>query len=179
MERADYLKRVRQWVANIAIGPSTLRNQGAPGVNDAARAFLRTLDLMAIKPTRYHETLNEWTGQLLTKLPEGARNWGTARKAINVFMVAAFFNRVLSKEYNLEQLGNVLETPLDSQAAYEMRRRARMKGRRLPRWSTITGLGSESSQQFQAYALELARGLGLCRAELDLVLWRSAKEHSM
>jgi hypothetical protein len=65
--------------------------------------------------------LNRWTEELRKKLPKKANKWGTARKAINVFMIQVFLNRYLSKEYDLEKLKDILETPLDSQATKELR----------------------------------------------------------
>lgn len=111
------LKTVQQYVANIAIGSSTLRNQGAPGVVNAAICFLGSLNLSNLKVERYPIRLNGWTKSLREKLPQNAKHWGTARKAINIFMVQAFHNKYLSKEYKLGKLRNVLETPIDKDAA--------------------------------------------------------------
>ena len=84
------------------------------GVAEAARNFLTKLDLSVlkkIKPASYPKILEKWTSDLKRKLPKGAKRWGTARKAINVFMVQVFLNKYLSKEYGLDKLKNVLETP--------------------------------------------------------------------
>ena len=48
-------------IAELAIGTSTHRNQGAPGVVSAARKFLKQLDLAAFRtrsPERFQARLN-------------------------------------------------------------------------------------------------------------------------
>ena len=44
----------------------------------------------------------------MQQFPGGAQNWGTARKALNVFMVQAFLDRFLAEEYGLDRLGQCL-----------------------------------------------------------------------
>lgn len=166
-------KLMQRYVANISISGSTLRNQGAKGVAEAAREFLFKLDLSLLKtilPSGYPDILNEWTLDLVKKLPDGARHWGTARKAINVFMVQCFLNKYLAKEFDLDKFEDVLETPLDSYAAGTLRRLA---GRgRLPRWKNIIGLKKEDSDKYQEFASQVATENKLSRACLDIILWR-------
>lgn len=168
-----FLRLMQRYEANIAISGSTLRNQGAEGVAEAARNFLAKLDLsklQTIQLSAYPDILNEWTCNLKQELPERAMNWGTARKAINVFMVQVFLNRYLAEEYGMEKLKDVLETPLDSYAAGTLRRLA---GRgRLPRWKGIIGLKKEDSDKYQEFASQVATENKLSRACLDIILWR-------
>jgi hypothetical protein len=173
MNHTEFLRLVQYRVANVAIGPSTLRNQGASGVNNAARGFLASLDLgelSSIVPADYPKLLARWTDALVEQLPTGARKWGTARKAINVFMVEVFLNRFLAEEYDLDRFGDVLETPLDSEANKEMKRLGGQ--RRLPGWYGIVRLTPADSEKFQSYASFLAAKHELRRATLDLILWR-------
>jgi len=170
----EKLKLMQRYVANIAISGSTLRNQGAEGVTSAARAFLSGLDLNVLgetEPEQYPNLLDEWTEQLRARLPAGARNWGTARKALNVFMVQAFMNKYLDKEYGLNKFGDVLETPLDNKAANKLRKRA--GGGKLPRWNGIINLREDGSQQYQEFASTVARQERISRACLDIILWRA------
>ena len=84
------LKLIQKYVVNISIAGSTLRNQGAKGVTEAAREFVYELDLSKLRntaPSCYLRLLDRWTGDLRQALPRGARNWETARKALNVFMI--------------------------------------------------------------------------------------------
>jgi len=176
MQNQEFLKLMQRYVANISIGGSTLRNQGAKGVAQAARDFLAELDLSGlnkIKPADYPKTLKKWTCDLKEKLPKGARHWGTARKAINVFMIQVFLNRYLAEEYGLNKLKDVLETPLDSYAARGLKRLSSMA--RLPRWDSIKGLTYESSKEYQECASKVAKQKDLTRACLDIILWRPKK----
>lgn len=170
----EQLMLLQKYIANIAISGSTLRNQGAKGVVKKARHFLAQLNLMTfleIEPRNYSDLLNEWTEDLGTELPTGAQNWGTARKALNVFLVQMFMNKYLAELYGLSRFDEVLETPLDSQAARKLRRIA---GRgNLPRWDSIRKLTIEDSQNYQIFAKDYARQQGIPRACLDILLWRS------
>jgi len=170
----EQLEMMQRYVANIAISGSTLRNQGAEGVASVARAFLSELDLNVLRetePEQYPNLLDEWTEGLRARLPVGARHWGTARKALNVFMVQTFMNKYLSREYDLTRFGDVLETPLDSQATRKLRRIA---GRaRLPRWNGIVNLREGDSQRYQEFASTVADQEDIPRACLDIMLWRA------
>lgn len=172
----EKLKLMQRYVANIAISGSTLRNQGAEHVAKNARAFLAELDLSVlsrIEPSEYAEQLDNWTQQLRMQLPEGTRNWGTARKALNVFLVQAFMNRYLAEEYDLCRFGDVLETPLDSQAASKLRKLA---GRgQLRKWDSIKRLKSKDSLRYQEFASVYAKKQGIPRACIDIMLWRVEK----
>jgi len=176
MQKQEFLKLMQRYEANISISGSTLRKQGAEGVAKTARNFLVKLDiskLQTIQPSAYPEILNEWTCNLKQELPEGAKNWGTARKAINVFMVQVFLNKYLSDEYGLNKFSNVLETPLDSQATQGLRMLA---GRgRLPRWEGIKWLRSENSSRYQEFATKFAKEEEIPRVCLDIKLWRAEK----
>jgi len=177
MCKEQKLRHLQRYLANIAIGPTTLRNQGPPGVRREAIEFLEGLDLRRLKRTKprdYRRVLNDWTEKLMGSLPRGARkNFGAARKAINLFMVQVYFNRELAAQYRLRRFANFLETPLDLRAASKVRRHAQEKcGRHeLCRWQGIRNLTPEVSQQYQVQARKLGKQLGLPRGELDIVLW--------
>ena len=54
MLQARFLDILRFRVAEIAVGASALRNQGAPGVVSAARTFLKSLDLAFFSQSLHH-----------------------------------------------------------------------------------------------------------------------------
>jgi len=173
LSRTEYLKRVQRYVANIGISGSSLRNQGAKGVVGSARHFLASLDLNSLRemePAEYSEWLESVTCSLRDFLPEGARRWGAARKAVNVFMCHAFLNKDLSATYGLTRFGEVMETPLDSVAAKELRKQASRA--RLPQWPGVGRLDPDVSRKYQDVASEIAKQHGIPRACLDVVLWR-------
>lgn len=178
MEKQNFLEFMQRYEANISIGGPTLRNQGAEGVVEAAREFLSALNLSKlnkIKPVNYPRILEKWTDDLKQKLPEGAKNWGTARKAINVFMVQVFLNKYLAKEYGLGKFKDVLETPLDSYAADGLNRLNPTAP--LPEWDSIKRLTDEPSKEYQECASQVAQQKGLARACLDIILWRPKKNN--
>jgi len=168
------LKLIQRYIVNVSIAGSTLRNQGAKGVTEAAREFLYELDLSKFRNTasvRYLRLLDRWTGDLRQALPRGARNWGTARKALNVFMIQAFLNRYLAKEYGIQKFAAVLETPLDSYATKTLRK---FMGRgKLPSWPGIKSLTPGCSADYQMAASRFAKEKQIPRGLLDVVIWRS------
>lgn len=176
MQKQEFLELMQRYEANISIGGPTLRNQGAKGVAEAAREFLSALNLSElknIKPADYPSILEKWTSDLKTKLPDGAKNWGTARKAINVFMVQVFLNKYLAEEYGIGKFQNVLETPLDSYAVDGLNRLNPTA--QLPGWDSIKRLTDEPSEEYQECASQVAQQKGLTRACLDIILWRPKK----
>lgn len=176
MDNKAFLDLMQRYVVNISISGSTLRNQGGAKVSESSRVFLATLDLnvfRSIDTVQYVEQLERWSRELMSKLPQGANKWGTARKALNVFFVQVFMNKYLSNEYGLSKFGNVLETPLDSQATRKLRKIA---GRgKLPRWNGIKRLRPEESARYQELAAKLAEEEEIPRACLDIQLWRAEK----
>ena len=172
------LKLVQHYVANIAIGASTLRNQGAKKVVGTARTFLASVDLMPLKskaPSQYGIWLDDRTFELeaefedLLPKPNPSKKWGPARKALNIFLCHAFLNRYLCETYALDRLGDVMETPLDMVAATELRKWDK-KGR-LKRWKTVSGLNAGESKVYQEVATDCAKEHEIPRACLDVVLW--------
>lgn len=175
MDKQEFLRKIQNRLANGATGSSALRNQGAAGVARVAREFLSRLDLGPlgkVPPGRYTKTLDTWTKRLRRKLPQGAQNWGTARKALNLFLVEVFFNRFLGQKHRMDRLKDALETPLDSQAREKIAGFARERGLSLPKCPTIRGLTEQVSRQYQEAASQMAAGNHIPRACLDLILWR-------
>lgn len=131
-------------------------------------------ELRGIHPSAYPHILDEWTCNLTDQLPKGANKWGTARKAINVFMIQIFLNRFLAKEYDLEKLRDVLETPLDYYAAKGLRKWLRRLNltMEVPRWEGIKNLTAKASEKYQECASEVAKERHLSRAHMDMILWR-------
>jgi hypothetical protein len=164
----------------LAIGRSTLRNQGAPGVVDAARDYLEDLPLRKFHVptrTRFRRVLDEHTDQLQKKLPRGARNWGAARKALNIFLRDVVYNQYLCRHYGLRRLERWLEVPLDKDVAKALLR-DKPETMELPRWRSIKRLTPEVSKRYQTAATTVAKERGVARIHLDLDYWRANKRKS-
>ena len=173
----DNLRALQRYIANVGISGSSLRNQGAPGVIATARAFLAEIELTPLRHIAfrdYQAWLDQSTSALLQHLPKSARKWGAARKAVNIFTTQAFLNGALAMGFGLARLGDVMETPLDGIAAQKLQELRQTAGRsRLPSWPGVGGLTPDISQEYQDFALEVAREHRLPRACLDILLWRS------
>ena len=167
------IEYLRRRTAELAIGNSTLRNQGARGVAKAARTFLANIDIKSFSVTSEQEfsaTLDRATIALSQALPEGARNWGTARKALNIFLRDCLYNQFLCSHFAISHVHPWLEVPLDSHVAKGLRNT--FEGNTLPKWTTITGLKHELSDRYQEVAGKVAKKLGCNRVDLDIYLWR-------
>jgi hypothetical protein len=172
MKRSDFLHVQQIRVARIAVGPSTVRNQGAAGIVDSARAYFVTLDLSPLSTSnsaQYSAKLDRLTRQLRGKLPGPARSWGLARKLLNIFVRNAFYNIYLSEMYGLAKAEALLEIPLDSITASKLKQET---GRgRLPSWPGVKKLTPELSASFQAAASNVAVRYGCARVHLDAYWW--------
>ena len=169
-------KMLQRNIAERAIGASTLRNQGASGVIQAARDYCATkikfAELSRYNKDRFDRFLEKHTKKLIVSLPEGAQHWGTARKALNIFLRDALYNKYFSRQYNLSRCGAYFELPLDEDVANGLREElsATMK---LPKWKNIKGLSCDVSAAYQEAALLVAKKNGIDRVHLDLIYWRN------
>ena len=166
------------YLATVAITSSVLRNQGAPGVIQAAQGFLSTLDLSRFTATNeadYLAILDTVTVELQHRLPIGAQRWGAARKALNLFLRDACYHRFLAPQYALEGLEPYMEIPLDSVVAEALMAHAKAKGRTLPTWQSIKELTAEVSRAFQAEARSWANATGVTLPHLDMRIWTTER----
>jgi len=173
------LNQERQaYLATVAITSSVLRNQGAPGVIQAAQGFLATLDLGRFTATNeadYLAILDTVTVELQYRLPIGAQRWGAARKALNLFLRDACYNRFLAPQYALEGLEPFMEIPLDTVVAKALMAHAKAQGRTLPPWQSIKGLTPSLSQEFQDVARAWANAERITRPHLDMRIWTTER----
>lgn len=168
----DFLRIMQRAVAVTAIGPSSLRNQGASGVIVAARDFLSVLDLSLFDigiNRKFLLQLDRTTNRLILSLPKNAQNWGAARKAVNLFLRDAFYNTYLASKYKLPRIESSLEIPLDSAVAKDLKKLDKFG--EIPAWPGLKRLTPTISSQFQSFAEKIARKRGLARVHLDIYLW--------
>jgi len=168
---------MQRYIAVTTIGPSTLRNQGASGVIEAAQKHLSNVALSAFSARNEDDflaSLNAQTEKLRTALPPGAQNWGAARKALNLFLRDVCYNRFLCERYDLAESEDWMEIPLDGLVARSLKRKA---GRgKLPRWPGLNELTLDLSGSFQAFARQHAASEGISRVHLDMRLWTEERE---
>jgi hypothetical protein len=171
---ADERTRLRQRrIAQLAVGPSTLRGQGPGGMVSVARAFLADFDLRSL--TRggergFRRQLDRATLALRNRFPCGGRHWGAARKVINIFLRDALYDSCLSQRFALDHVEPWLELPLDRHVAVSLR--AEPEARILRPWRTIKALDPATSECFQQTARLVASRRGVAPVHLDLWYWR-------
>lgn len=167
-----FLQKIQEYVAITAIGASTLRNQGAPGVVENARRFLADMNLecfVDLDKSQFKARLDHETENLLKVLPVSGRPWGTARKALNLFLREVLYNRYLCERFSFQHLESWLEIPLDSAVARGLKKKTG-KGA-LPIWPGLKHLTKDQSDEFQSFAQRLADQMGIARVHLDAYLW--------
>jgi len=121
--------------------------------------------------------LDNLTRQLMKQFPATARkNWGAARKVLNLFLRDALYDQHLCEQYHLHEIEPHLELPLDGNVTKELRKRD--KNGELPRRFKIKALTSNTSKRYQDFANKVAnRGKYPCpRVHLDLLFWRREKQ---
>jgi len=181
MSNKKFLAAVHEFTAIQAVGPSAVRGQ-PKGTLETIRAYLGRLHLdrlAGMDRIDYARWLDVHTRHLQQKLQPlqkksrgQEKQWGVARKAINLFIRSCLYNKYLSTEFRLTRVQRHMEIPLDSAVARGLRKRARAERRRLPPWQGLIELESEASRQFQDFAEEYARDEELPgRVLLDTYLW--------
>jgi hypothetical protein len=174
---ASFLKMIQTRTANVAIGASTLRNQGASNVVSNTREFLKRIDLRRFRAKTakgFKNALDRETIKLKMVLPVGARNWGAARKALNIFLRDAFYNYYLREEYRFGKLEPWLELPLDKYVERGLRKHSKEMGIQLPPWPGVKHLKSPTSKCYQDAAERVAQHRQIARVHLDLIYFRRA-----
>lgn len=167
--------RLQARIALLAIGRSTLRNQGAKGMVRTARCFLTTVDLQQFSVETHSdfiEVLERQTRRLMRKFPEKARkNWGAARKAVNIFIRDVVYCCPLQRAFKLAKIEPWLELPLDSYAyAGLVGDMASLAD--VPAWPGVKHLTPDVSQVLQLIASKVAVELRTLRVHLDIRYWR-------
>ena len=176
MSKNDLIKLHKRRVCQLAVGASALRNQGAEGVVKTARDFFKKMKIQSFvtqNENQFQKRLDSETDKLLTNFPKRARNWGAARKAINLFLRDVLYNTYLNKYYSFYKVEKYLEVPLDSYTIKGIKEDSKTNS--LPKWKGIKYLNLEYSKIFQNLAKDIAKRKGIARVHLDLLYWRNNK----
>jgi len=171
MKPKDFITTVQRKVAFTAVGPSAVRGQGK-GVLRTSQDFCSQIALGRVSKSSakaYQLWLDHQTELLLEVLPIKNRPWGAARKAINLFLRDALYNKYLSRQFKLRSVEPWLEIPLDSAVAKGLNSRDH-RGE-LPRWPGLKRLRPDISEAFQVFASKRATVKGVARVHLDMYLW--------
>lgn len=161
-------------MAQASIGASSLRNQGKSKVVEKSHDFCKAMDLSKYTPKTFASQLDKDTRKLLKKLKMKEKQWGTARKALNLFLRDVFYNKYLSPAYKFDRLEPLLEIPLDTQVAEKIQEYP--NGKDLT-WNRIKHTTKNDNTAYQEAAKKIADKDKLIkyRVHLDLIFWRSKK----
>ena len=177
MKKAQFIVLVQKQAAELAVGASSLRNQGDSGLVEIARNFFKDIalsDFAVSTQPDFVSVLNRKTRALQKKFPAKAQNWGAARKAINLFLRDSFYNKYLHEYYKLNPIEYWLEVPLDKDVATNLLETK--YGHTLPKWKSIKTLTQKDSNKYQKAASRYAHDQDLARVHLDLLFWRKEKK---
>lgn len=168
---------IQRHVAVFAVGPATVRGQGAKGVVAAAQEFLSEVPLRLFArgtEASFRRALDSATEDLALSFPKPARSWGLARKCLNIFLRDAFYNSHLAPRFHLEAAKPFYELPLDGVVARALHDLAGPK--KLPRWPGVKHLQPVTSETYQAFAHDLSRKWKIDRVYLDTYVWVENRE---
>ena len=168
----DLIIALQRRCARVAVGASTVRGQGAPGLVAAAREHLHLIDLAKFgvsRPALVRTRLDVATRRLMAALPARGRSWGIARKVLNIFLRDALYTVYLREKFRLDRAESLFEVPLDAVTVKALRREC-ARGF-LPKWRGVKRLTPEESRVFQSAARELAASRGVSRVHLDAFWW--------
>src|SRR6266446_874823 len=104
---------LKKFTAVTAVGVQALRRQGV-GAIGCIQDYLNALELSETRSIENEKGFTRWLDEKTDVLKNKSKvSWGAARKALNLFLRACFYNRYLSVEFNLDRLETWLEIPLD------------------------------------------------------------------
>lgn len=170
----DYISRI----AETSIGASTLRGHPKRTI-EKVRDYLKTIKLEEFQCSTsedFGRVLDKHTTVLSKKIKTvdpKSEYWGSARKALNLFLGSAAYHAVLRKEYRLDKIEPFMEVPLDRQVAEHLIECATKRSKTLPKWKTIKDLIIDDSNVYQDFALILAKEKECTRLQLDVLMWRN------
>ena len=169
----EFLDILLMRTVEAAIGPSALRNQGSGNVIGRTRQFLGHISyeqFVTDRKVQFQRELDKQTRLLVGNLPERARNWGAARKALNLMLRDILYNQYLQKEYQFNRIEKFLELPLDQFVAKGIIHDSTDE---LPKWRGIKYLTETDNDRYQNAASVIAAAKKIQRIHLDVYYWRN------
>ena len=177
MNRDDFLRAIQSRTARVAVSASSVRGAGGKGVVEAARTFLRRLDIsrFGVSDAKiFVSRLDDATKKLQLALPRAARHWGVARKVLNIFLRDCFYTSYLASEFHLDRSKSFFELPLDSTTAKELKSTVGRGG--LPQWCGVKNVTPQYNALFQSVAANEASKERIERVHLDAVWWSMRRD---
>ena len=183
MTEQTFYQLLHRRLSQIAIGASSIRNQGSGGLIEILREYFETeIDLgqfikSLVVETQYEEFLNRHTSHILARFPDKAKSWGAARKGLNLFLREIIYSKFFSHRFSIpdnfddfNQMVKFMEVPLDKEVALGLIVDSNGK---LPKWINIKHLTPTISETYQNQAFIIAAQENLARVNLDLKYCRT------
>lgn len=172
--------RLQKRISFLAIGRSAMRNQGPKYMVRQARLFTSAINLTEManfwNQKRYVSYLDDQTIKLMAFFPKGARrNFGAARKALNLFFRDILYNSRLVQHYELNtsiHYLSQLEIPLDNQTAKKIIEAVPTTRKN---WKGIKYLLPGDNTMLQDTATGIAIENQIARVDLDVYFWNPDK----
>lgn len=171
-----------------AVGASAMRGQARKGGIAKVREALLETSVEVLgrvkNQTRFRVWLDQETDRISRNASRHGVRWGTARKALNLWLRDIAYNHYFRSGYGLERVEPWLEVPLDSYTAKFIRAEIERQGlillSPLPPWTTVKAVTPAFSEAYQDAAglLVGTRAYGYLRdpVHIDLVAWRNSRE---
>lgn len=177
---------MKRYVAQTSVGASTTRGYKKARQDFQYADFLAGLRIekLATKTEgQFIKWLNTRTKHLSREIsPKGYATystWGIARKILNIFLHNVYFNEILRTEYNLGDIKDHFEVPLDSHVVGWLRRIAESTEPAIEFIDPVPGtfyvhlVTDDVNSKYQGLATKVARQLGTSRVYLDTYLYRA------
>jgi hypothetical protein len=167
---------MQNFIAEVCIGASALRGQGGSGLIQCCRDFFKRIDFSKIpmEQKEFAVWLETNTEELRATFPKVARNYGAARKALNLFLRDASYNVILNRAYDLDRLLPLLEVPVDSFTANHLHKYE--PSIILKKWDSLKRVKDTELKKYQEAAQLLAEKWGINRVDLDAFFYREKLE---
>lgn len=167
---------IQRHVAKTSVTPSSLRSQVKKGGIKKTREFFSAMNLkeFAVKNEKtFRKTLDQKTKELKTSCKKYDMKWGSARKALNIFLRSSLYNKYLRDHSGLEKAGKYFEVPLDNIIARNLKKEVKELNmiEKIPKWEGVKNLKKHNSKEFQEIATKIAKKKGVWRVHLDAMWW--------
>ncbi|MCY7294692.1 hypothetical protein [Alteromonas sp. a30] len=176
--KKKWIEKLRIHLCIACVGGSTLRSQSTKGQVDRCRDYLKESfelkNISNLSRKGFLELIDSKTIELSEQLPNPKTltpNWGAARKVINIYLRLCAMNKDINDFYNLSNIEEYLEVPLDSQIVKRIKANSPSG---LPSGEfKIIHLVKNDSDKFQRAAKAIARKERVHRYELDVLYWNT------
>ena len=165
------MRLLQDRVAEVAVGPSALRNKESWGrqANPSVSKVRSDRPVLHDHRGRISTTPGPGHSRLEGFSPSQSEALGYCSKGSHLFLRDCLYHSYLSRQSKLARIGSWLEIPLDSQAAAGVVASTKSG---LPLWPGIKHLTPDVSRLYQDAARRIAARKGTYRIHLDLEWWR-------